>query len=88
MIPFVAAGRVGVSMLKTLYTGKKKLGKMPSGAAKYASQKGYPGVAKGLYGAQDKAHKGSKATGKWIKKNPKVSSAITGAVIWDILDND
>ena len=28
MIPFVAAGRVGVSMLRTLYKGKKKIGKM------------------------------------------------------------
>jgi len=88
MIPFVAAGRVGVSMLRTLYKGKKKIGKMTEGAAKYATKKGHPGIAKGLYGAQDKAHKGTKATGKWIKKNPKVSSAITGAVIWDILDND
>ena len=61
---------------------------MTESAAKYASQKGHPNIAKGLYGAQDKAHKGTKATGKWIKKNPKVSSAITGAVIWDILDND
>ena len=24
MIPFVAAGRIGVSMLRTLYKGKKK----------------------------------------------------------------
>ena len=88
MIPFVAAGRVGVSMLRTLYKGKKKIGKMTEGAAKYAAKKGHPGIAKGLYGAQKKAHLGSKATGKWIKQNPKTSSAITGAVLWDILDND
>ena len=88
MIPFVAAGRIGVSMLRTLYKGKKKLGKVTKITAEYAAKKGQPGIAKGLYGASDKAHKGSRATGKWIKKNPKVSSAITGAVIWDILDND
>ena len=88
MIPFVGAGRIGVSMLRTLYKGKKKIGKMTKMTADYAAKKGHPGIAKGLYGASQKAHKGSRATGKWIKKNPKVSSAITGAVIWDILDND
>ena len=88
MIPFVAAGRIGVSMLRTLYKGKKKIGKVTKMTADYAAKKGQPGIAKGLYGASQKAHKGSRATGKWIKKNPKVSSAITGAVAWDILDND
>ena len=88
MIPFVAAGRIGVSMLRTLYKGKKKIGKVTKMTADYAAKKGQPGIAKGLYGAQKKAHIGSKATGKWIKRNPKVSSAITGAVIWDIFDND
>ena len=87
MIP-TKAFPVAISILKTLYKGKRKIGKMTGAAGDYAAKKGHTNLAKGLYGASDKAHKGSRATGKWIKKNPKVSSAITGAVIWDILDND
>ena len=88
MIPFVAAGRVGVSMLRYLYKGKKKLGKFAKKSADLAAKKGHTKVSQAITGASQKGHIYSKKFGKTLKKYPKTSAAVTGAVLWDILDKD
>ena len=88
MIPFVAAGRIGVSMLKYLYKGKAKLGKAAKKSAEYAAQKGHAKTSQFITGVSQKGHTYSKKFGKTIKKYPKTSAAVTGAVGWDILDRD
>ena len=88
MIPFVAAGRVGVSMLRYLYKGKKKLGTFAKKSAEYTAKKGHAKTSQFITGASKKGHEYSKKTGKLIKKYPKASAAVTGAVGWDILDRD
>ena len=69
MIP-AGAFPVGISILKTLYKGKKKLGK----AASFAAKKGYAKTSKFVTGVSQKAHKFSRASGKYMKRNPKEAS--------------
>ena len=88
MIPFVAAGRVGVSMLRYLYKGKKKLGKLSQTLSAKAGKAGFAKTSQGITGASQKGHIYSRKFGKTIKKYPKTSAAVTGAVAWDILDRD
>jgi hypothetical protein len=88
MIPFVAAGRVGVSMLKYLYKGKKKLGKGMEWGAKKAEQAKWTKTSQAISGVSKKGHEYSRKFGKTVKKYPKTSAAVTGAVAWDILDKD
>ena len=88
MIPFVAAGRVGVSMLRYLYKGKAKLGKAAKKSAEYTAQKGHAKTSQFITGVSQKGHTYSKKFGKTIKKYPKTAAALGGAVLWDILDND
>jgi hypothetical protein len=73
MIP-TKAFPVAISILKTLYKGKRKIGKMTGAAADYAAKKGHTTIAKGLYGTRQKAHKFSRGTGKYMKRNPKEAS--------------
>ena len=72
MIP--KAFPVAISMLKTLYKGKRKIGKMAGAAGDLAAKKGHTNVAKAIYGTRQKAHKLSRGTGKYMKKNPKEAS--------------
>ena len=88
MIPFIAAGRVGVSMLRYLYKGKAKLGKAAKKSAEYAAKKGHTKTSQAISGVSKKGAEYSKSLGKTIKKYPKTSAAVTGAVLWDILDKD
>ena len=88
MIPFIAAGRVGVSMLRYLYKGKKKLGKLSQAASAKAGKAGFAKTSQAITGVSKKGAEYSKKTGKLIKKYPKTSAAVTGAVAWDILDKD
>tara|TARA_R100000329_G_scaffold99568_1_gene82184 strand:+ start:270 stop:545 length:276 start_codon:yes stop_codon:yes gene_type:complete len=76
MIP--KAFPVAISMLKTLYKGKRKIGKMTGAAGDFAAKKGHPNVAKAIYGTRQKAHKLSRGTGKYMKKNPKEASYAAG----------
>ena len=88
MIPVAAAGTVGLRILKTLYKGKKWIGKGSKTAASFAAKKGHPHLSKAITGASQKVHTGTKYVARKIKKYPKSSSAIGGAVVWDILDKD
>ena len=92
MIPFIPAGAsVGLRILKTLYKGKRKIGKVTAIVADKAGKAGFTGTSKAITGASKKAHTGSKYLGRKIKKYPKTASAIGGAALWDFLpgkDND
>jgi hypothetical protein len=87
MIPVAAAGTVGLRILRTLYKGKKWLGKGSKKAAAFAG-KHHAGTSKFITGTSQKAHKSSRWIGKKIKKYPKSSAAIGGAVGWDLIDRD
>ena len=87
MIPVAAAGTVGLRILRTLYKGKKWLGKGSKKAAAFAG-KHHVGTSKFITGTSQKAHKGSRWLGKKIKKHPKSSAAIGGAIGWDLIDRD
>ena len=78
MIPVAAAGSVGLRILKTLYKGKKWIGKGSKKAAEFAG-KHHAGTSKFITGTSQKVHKGTKFVGKKIKKYPKTASAIGGA---------
>ena len=87
MIPVAAAGSVGLRILKTLYKGKKWIGKGSKKAAEFAG-KHHAGTSKFITGTTQKVHKGTRWAGKKIKKYPKTAAAIGGAAAWDFLDKD
>ena len=92
MIPFIPAGAsVGLRILKTLYKGKRKIGKGSAIVADKVGKAGFSGTSKAITGASKKIHSGSRYMGKKIRKYPKTASAIGGAALWDFLpgkDND
>ena len=87
MIPAVAAGTMGLRILKTLYKGKKKLGKGSALVADKAGKAGFTGTSKAITGASKKLHSGSRQVGKFIKKNPKASSFAGGVATISFLDD-
>ena len=87
MIPIAAAGTVGLRILKSLYKGKKWIGRGSKKASEFAA-KHHPGASKFITGTSQKVHTGTKYVARKIKKHPRVSAAIGGAVAWDILDKD
>ena len=84
----LAAGSVGLRVLRTLYKGKKKLGSASKAAASFAGKKGYAKTSQFITGASKKAHKGTMYAKKMAKKYPKSAAALGGAATWDILDRD
>ena len=87
MIPVVAAGTMGLRILKTLYKGKKKIGAASKMAADKAGKAGFTGTSKAITGASKKVHSGSRQVGKFVKKNPKLSSFAGGMATISFLDD-
>jgi hypothetical protein len=88
MIPFIPAGAsVGLRILKTLYKGKRKIGKVTAIVADKAGKAGFTGTSKAITGASKKIHSGSKIVGKTIKKYPKGSSFAGGVAAVSFLDD-
>ena len=87
MIPAVAAGSVGLRILKTLYKGKKKIGQGSAYLADKAGKAGFTGASKAITGASKKVHSGSRKVGKFVKKNPKLSSFAGGMATISFLDD-
>ena len=87
MIPVAAAGSVGLRILKTLYKGKKWIGRGSKKTAEFAG-KHHAGTSKFITGTTQKVHQGTRWAGKKIKKYPKSSAAFGGAVGWDLIDRD
>ena len=76
-----AGGEAAKKFLKTLYKGKRKIGKAVEEGATFAGKKGYTKASKFISGTRKKAHQGSRLFGQTIKENPKLSSFIAGAYI-------
>ena len=88
MIPFIPAGAsVGLRILKTLYKGKRKIGKGSAILADKAGKAGFSGASKAITGASKKIHSGSRIVGKTIKKYPKGSSFAGGVAAVSFLDD-
>ena len=87
MIPVAAAGTIGLRIIRTLYKGKKWIGRGSKKASEFAA-KHHPPTSKFITGSSQKVHKGTKYMARKIKKYPMSSAAIGGAVGWDILDKD
>jgi len=89
MIPAgLKAGSMALRFLRTLYGAKAKVGKASKAAASFAGKKGFTKSSQFITGASQKTHKGTKLAKRYIKKYPKSSAALGGAIGWDILDND
>ena len=87
MIPAIAAGTMGLRILKTLYKGKKKLGKGSALVADKVGKAGFIGTSKAITGASKKIHSGSRQVGKTIKKYPKSSAFAGGVATISFLDD-
>jgi len=77
MIP-TKAFPVAISLLKTLYKGKKKIGKGSAFLASKAGKAGWSKTSKAITGLSNKTHKGTRALGKFAKRNPKEASFYAG----------
>jgi len=89
MIPVgLKAGSMGLRFLRTLYKGKAKIGSAAKKSATLAANKGFPKTSQFISGAAQKTHKGTKNIKQFVKKHPKSSAAVSGAVAWDMLDNE
>ena len=76
-----AGGETAKKFLKTLYKGKRKLGKQVEKGAAFAGKEGYTKTSKFISGTRKKVHKGSRLFGQTIKENPKLSSFIAGGYV-------
>ena len=89
MIPAaLKAGSVGLRILRTLYGAKAKVSKASKAASNLAAKKGLTNTSKFITGVSKKTHKGTKLAKKYIKKYPKSSAAVGGAIGYDIFDSD
>ena len=89
MIPAgLKAGSLALRFLRTLYGAKAKVGKASKAASSFAGKKGFTKTSQFITGASQKTHKGTKWAKRKIKKYPKSSAALGGAIGWDMLDND
>jgi len=86
-IPF-AAGGAAMKMLRMLYKAKKKTGKGFAMAADKAGKAGFTKTSKVISGTAQKTHKGTMKAKALAKKYPKSAAAITGAIGYDIFDDD
>ena len=86
-IPF-AAGGAAMKMLRMLYKAKKKIGKGSTIAADTAAKKGFTKTSQFISGTAQKTHSGTMKAKKLAKKYPKSAAAITGAIGYDIFDDD
>ena len=77
MIP-VKAFPVAISMLKGLYKTKKKIGRGSKIAAGFAAKKGFGKTSQFISGVSKKTHKGTRAIGRFAKRNPKEASFQAG----------
>ena len=86
MIPVAAAGSVGLRILRTLYKGKKWIGRGSKTLSAKAGKAGFAKTSQAITGASKKTHQATRWAGKKIKKHPKTSAALGGAAAWDFID--
>ena len=63
------------------------VGKKNKMAADKAGKAGFTGTSKAITGASKKVHSGSRQVGKFVKKNPKLSSFAGGMATISFLDD-
>ena len=89
MIPAgIKAGTAAFKILRGLYRGKKAVRSGTKSASKFFASKKMPGTAKFAESVGKQTTKATRYATKTVKDNPKTSSFIGGAMIWDILDSD
>ena len=89
MIPAgIKAGSMAFKMLRMLYKAKKKIGTGSKIAADTAAKKGFTKTSQFISGTAKKTHSGTMKAKKLAKKYPKSAAAITGAIGYDIFDDD
>jgi hypothetical protein len=89
MIPIgLKAGSMGLKILRQLYGAKVKVGKATKKVADYAGKEGFTKTSKTISGVAKKTHKGTMKAKELAKKYPKSAAAISGAVAFDIFDDD
>ena len=86
-IPYVAGG-AAMKILRMLYKTKKKIGKGSGMAADLAAKKGFTKTSAAITGASQKVHKGTMKAKQLAKKYSKSTAALTGAIGYDIFDDD
>lgn len=84
----IALGKVGQEFVKKLYQGKTFAGKKTKETVKYLTNKDMPKAARAVDIAGTKVNKGIKFADKKIREYPKTASAIGGAVLFDMFDDD
>ena len=88
MIPAIKAGTIGLRILKTLYKGKKTVGRGSKFLADKAGKAGYAKTSKVITGVSKKAHQASRVIGKDIKEYPKLASYIGGIGTYKFFDDE
>jgi len=83
-----AAGKLGTEFLKKLYQGKSFIGKKSKEAVTTLGNKGYKKTARVFDATMTKGNKAINYSAATAKKYPKSASAVGGAMLWDLLDND
>ena len=83
-----AGGEAAKKFLKTLYKGKRKVGKAVEEGATFAGKKGYTKTSKFISGTRKKAHQASRFTGQAIRENPKIASFGAGAYTYKFTKDD
>ena len=83
----VAAGKLGIEIVKKLKFGKSFIGKKSKEAVTTLGNKGYSTSAKVLDAVATKGNKGIKYGVAKAKKYPKSASAVGGASLMAFLDD-
>jgi len=89
MIPAgLKAGSAGIKMLRTLYKGKVKLKKGTKKAADYLGIKGHAKTSSFVSGVGKKSQAGYRKAKSLAREYPKSAAALTGAIAWDMFDDE
>jgi len=87
IIMMVAAGKLGIEIVKKLKFGKSFVGKKSKEAVTKLGNKGHPTAARVLDAVMIKGNKGINYGVKQAKKYPKSASAVGGASLMAFLDD-
>ena len=86
-IPYMA-GSAGMKMLRTLYKGKVKLKKGTKKAADYLGKQGHAKTSSFVSGVGKKSQAGYRKAKSLAREYPKSAAALTGAIAFDMFDDD
>ena len=84
----VAAGKLGIEIVKKLKFGKSFIGKKSKEAVTTLGNKGHAKSAKLLDATMTKGNKAINYGVAAAKKYPKSAAALGGAAAWDLMSDD